>query len=173
MGGAISSLVTQFRRWCRLPACIWPFIVMLPCLWSPLSLHMLMEYPRQLLSSPRSDEETEAWSSRVTCDITAPGTSSGQLGFSYWEWLVLLILHLKKREKKNELETRWRNSSLDKYLNPGTEGRAVCKVDSASCGVSNGVRGFWGWFWCIQAFQVQGHEWVCLASMSIWWGSSS
>ena len=46
--------------------------------------------------------------------------------------------------KKNELVSGWRNSSVDKYLIPGTEGRAVCKVDSASCGVNNGVRGFWG-----------------------------
>lgn len=60
--------------------------------------------------------------------------------------MLLSLCRKKGREKKNELEleTRWRNSSLDKYLNPGTEGRAICKVDSASCGVNNGVRGFWG-----------------------------
>lgn len=57
---------------------------------------------------------------------------------------MFLSLSLKKREKKNELETRWRNSSLDKYLNPGTEGGAGCKVDSTSCEVNNGVRGFGG-----------------------------
>lgn len=54
-------------------------------------------------SLPSSDEETEAWSLRVTYEVTAPRTSGGHLGLSCSEQPVLLAVHVK-RESNGEGE---------------------------------------------------------------------